>query len=348
MHSTNYIATGQSERRTDPHNAILLEHELALKRDDLAVFYGWKPVPPVRQIVQAAFAARGRFKKEFERVSDDPTAAREAINVAHFRNQKPFKDESALIKARLLRMIDQRPGNLTPEHQSLIVETVRATYDDELGLYANYGLYNPQNGSPQDVLPPRKADVINILLSTACSDQINALMAHPGGIQIQLEALTSFEHYIAALNKNKKVPGQQDVAVEPGLRELLADQDAELGIGGSITGWRVGLTPVQHAFSPVIKNGSFGYNVREEKYELFESGLRLPHPRRYALQQMRALAKGTPLDTDRWSVLTTDTLVYPYVPGGRWQNDRIEFFGAESWRQYVSFGLWPETLVNAA
>jgi hypothetical protein len=229
-------------------------------------------------------------------------------------------------------------------------QLVRDQFKDELGLSKESGLYNARKSS-SDVPPPVGAAAASRLLITRLTTkQVVAILEAARKPQFQMEPVTSFERYVAALDAHKKMPGQIETYVNSDRRKAWARQDANTGIGDGVSGWNFGLidAELEPDADPKL-TGTLGQKRAQNDAVWDPSGLRSPNHRRYALAQLRAiLQRGKPLDRVNWSALNDDTGNTSVVPGGGWGDDRVGFgeFGPADRGDRVRFR--PEVVVKAA
>jgi len=252
------------------------------------------------------------------------------VRPADLKEEKFTEDERGQrdqIRKALKRFFDRLEGKLTPE-QLQLKELVNKQYASELDLLRENKLYNSAHPNDGDVPPPDAETASDLLLTQLSPEQVEAILKVAKQPQFQLEALTAFARYTAALDANKRMPGQIDTYVNSNLRIKLAAQDATAGITeGKVSGWRVGIIDAaQELDADPTLVGNLGQKREKAQAQLKSQGLRLPHPRSYALAQMRAIhQQGKPLDAANWSMLDDDTGDTSVVPGGAWYDDQVDF-----------------------
>ncbi|MBI2638354.1 hypothetical protein HYW83_02075 [Candidatus Peregrinibacteria bacterium] len=237
-----------------------------------------------------------------------------------------------------------------PEAAQRLEELVRDQFASELELSRESGLYSLKKSS-NDVSPPADAQAASRLLITRLTtEQIVAILKKAQQPQLQMEPVTSFDRYIAALDVNKRMPRQIDTYVNSDRRAAWARQDANAGIGDSVSGWNLGIIDsVEKLEVDPNLTGTLGQKRSKNDAEWNRSGLRSPHPRRYALAQLRAiLQRGKPLDAIGWSALNDDTGNSSVVPGGYWAGDRVYFFENSPDDRSDDVCFRPEVVVKAA
>lgn len=278
----------------------------------------------------------------------DPEARRTAVVGAIFREQGAHAGEAVAMRTKLLQMLDRVEGKLTPE-QLRLMELVKAQFAGETEVYRKFGLYDPKHPNEGDVAAPSVEAASQALLTQLTPTQVAEILKQAKQPQFQMEAVTSFARYVAALDAHKKMPGQIDTYVNSNRRVAWAAQDAAAGIGKNIIGWNVGIIDVAQeleAADPEL-SGDLGQKRNQAEAKLSSSGLRLPNHRRYALAQMRALQQGKPLDVVNWSVLNDDTGDDAVVPGGLWDADQVGFRGDFPDGQRGSVRFRPEVVAKA-
>ena len=227
---------------------------------------------------------------------------------------------------------------------------VRDQFKDELELSRQSGMYVERKSS-SDVPPPADAAAASRLLITRLTtEQVVAILEAARKPQFQMEPVTSFERYVAALDANKRMPQQVDTYVNADRRKAWSRQDANAGVGDGISGWNLGLIDAELELDADPKlTGTLGQKRAQNDAVWDPSGLRSPNHRRYALAQLRAiLQRGKPIDQVNWSVLNDDTGNNSVVPGGNWNGNRVDFYesGPVNRNAYVRFR--PEVVVKAA
>lgn len=266
----------------------------------------------------------------------------ENIDTAAFREGEPMRIE-------VRRLLDQIEGKLTPEQR--LQKLVARQYGSELEMLREYGLYNADCPNEGDVPAPNVEIAFEALFTKLTSEQIAEIFRQAKQPQFQMEAITSFERYVTALDAHKKMLGQNDTYVNANRSAAWAAQDSVGGIGDNIVGWNVGIIDAaQELEADPELNGNLGQKLAQAEAKLKPVGLRLPHPRRYALAQMRALQqKGKPLDVDNWSVLNDDTGHHSsVVPCGTWNTGQVCFSEGDPDHQYDYVRFRPEVVVRAA
>ncbi len=241
----------------------------------------------------------------------------ERIETAQFRESDNTSESMINRVRRLLESVDDsllmelEPGPMR------IRRLVRKQYAGELEVFKEFGLYDLEHPHPQDMPVPSREAISHALLTQLTPLQIAALFERAQRPQLQLEAITSFERYRAAFDAHPKMPRQSNTYLDRNdkVGRRLAAQDAAVGIGNKITGWRVGIIDAVQQLKPTLC-GPLGEVCDHIKAELRHSGLRLPHPRRYILAQMRAFKQGKPLDICYRSVLDDDTDDDAIITGG--------------------------------
>lgn len=237
-----------------------------------------------------------------------------------------------------------------PESASRLEQLVREQFANELELSKESGLYDKRKSS-KDVPPPADAESASRLLITRLTtSQVVAILEKAKQPQFQMEPVTAFERYAAALDGNKRMPGQIGTYVDSNLRAALAQQDANAGIGNSVVGWNVGVIDgaEELELDPRL-SGTLGQKRAQNDAEWSRSGLRSPNPRRYAFAQLRAILKtGKPLDVVNWSVLNDDTGNSSVVPGGYWNDGRVDFGEYAPDREGAYARFRPEVVAKAA
>lgn len=288
-----------------------------------------------------------RALRRFEGITDTE-ARRVAVGESKFRNLGTHKRESGEMRLRLLQMIDRIEGKLIPD-QLKLYELVSTQFAGELALYKENGLYDADHPNERDVPAPDAATAFQVLFAKLSSEQIAEILKRAKQPQFQLEAVTSFKRYIAALNAHPKMPRQIDAYVNPKLRAAWAAQDAAFGIGDNIVGWNVGIIEAaQELEADPELSGNLGQQLTQAEAKLSAAGLRLPHPRRYALAQMRALKQGKPLDVVNWSALNSDKGDRSVIPRGRWFVNQVVFFEVLPDNQHESVRFRPEVVAKVA
>lgn len=221
----------------------------------------------------------------------------------------------------------------------------------ELELSKESGLYDNHKSSA-DVPPPSDAQTAyRLLITRLTTQQVVAILETAKRPQLQMEPITSFERVVGALDGHKKMPRQIDTYVDPGRRVAWTRQDANAGIGNSVGGWNLGIIDaIKELDANPNLHGTLEQKCVQNSTEWDCSGLRSPHPRRYALAQLRAiLLQGRePLDDINWSVLNDGTGNTSVVPSGCWDDDRVNFSEGYPELQSVNVRFRPEVVVKAA
>lgn len=237
-----------------------------------------------------------------------------------------------------------------PEATQRLEELVRGQFADELTLSEESGLYDKRKSS-KDIPPPADSGAASrMLITQLTTDQVIAILEQAKNPQFQMEAVTSFDRYQAALDGNKRMLNQINTYVNSGQKAAWARQDANAGIGNSVVGWNLGIIDAGEELKPDTDlHGTLGQKRSQIDVKWDRTGLRSPHPRRYALAQLRAILQiGKPLDKINWSALNDDTGNTSVVPGGVWVGRRVRFDVADPGGQNADVCFRPEVVVKAA
>lgn len=192
-----------------------------------------------------------------------------------------------------------------------LVEIIKTGHEDEISLLKENGIYSEKNSDEQNVPPPHIDESIELILGkleTAQKiDDVLSVIRKPA---FELEATVPIARYYRALKKNTDVTAILSRERSTEVASYAGKNIDERGIGpidDRIVGWRVGI--VDETELPVrgTPYSGIGDAFNDARREYDEFGLRLLHPRRYLLAQLRASRKKTLLDCNHWAVLDDDS-----------------------------------------
>ena len=307
----------------------------------------WRPETGERRVIDPS---RDRFtvQEKAALIGRERFGAVRPANLSAEKFTEDARGQGDDVRKALARLFDRLEGKLTPE-QLQLRELVGKQYAGELALLKANNLYDAANSNEGDIPPPDAEEASELLLTQLSPEQVEAIMKTAKRPQFQLEALTTFARYAAALDAHRKMPGQIDTYVNPNLAKKLAAQDVAAGIkDDKVAGWKVGIIDAAQEIDADPKLvGNLGQKRNAAQAQLKTKGLRMPHPRRYALAQMRAIQQeGKPLDEINWSMLD-DTGDNAVVPGGFWDRDQVYFNEYNPGYQNDRARVRPEVVVKA-
>lgn len=218
----------------------------------------------------------------------DPEERRAAIESASFRNTGAHEGEEEKMRGRLLALLDRLEGKLTPE-QLRLKALVEGQYDGEFDVFKRFEIYNREDPEEKDVAPPDLETVLQLFFERLTPQQLFAIFELMKEPHLELEPLVPFQRCLNALASHVGV----NIRLDANLAARLIQQESAAGITyESIVGWNVGIVDVAKLSR---LQGDPSVNLSQQflraRDGLQRAGLRLIHPRRYALAQMREHAQ---------------------------------------------------------